>query len=72
MMLARLNDQILDCHEHATLARFRAITAKDPVTQKDYWRLEQSWLKLADSLEFAERVSGFLQWNAQRLQPPPP
>jgi len=28
------------------------------------------WLKLADNFCFAERISGYLQWDAQRLKPP--
>jgi hypothetical protein len=32
--------------------------------------MELHWLHLAESYELAEKVSGFLQWNAQRLAPP--
>ncbi len=71
-MLARLNDQIVACQEEAALARIKAITAPSAQMQAEYQRLEAHWLELAESLSFAAQVSGFLQWNAQRLQPPPP
>jgi hypothetical protein len=71
-MLAHLHEQIADCHEKATLARFKAILARSPQMRQEYQHLEQHWLALAESLDFAERVSGFIQWSAQRLQPPPP
>lgn len=47
--------------------------AGDPSTKPDlrehYLRLEQGWLSLARSYDFAERVSGHLEWSAQRLRP---
>jgi len=69
-MLARLNDQIALCHEQASLARLKAVAAKTAAMRTNYQRLESSWLRLAESLAFAERVSAFLQWNSLRLQPP--
>lgn len=70
-MFARLSDQIIACHEEATLARLRAVSAPTPKMQREYRRLEQHWLRLAASLDFAAHISGFLQWTSRRLEPPP-
>ena len=70
-MLARIDDEIAAAQEHADLARVRAILASSDIVKRDYLHLEQHWLRLADGLDFARRVSGFLQWNSQRVQPPP-
>lgn len=32
--------------------------------------LAAEWLEIAQSFEEAERISGFLAWDAQRLKPP--
>jgi len=50
------------------MARNRKI---DPVLRKDFAVLVESWRRLAASYEFAGRVSGFLEWQAKRLSPPP-
>lgn len=71
-MLARLGDQIDNCNEEAAMCRIKAITARSSELQAEYQRLEQHWRALGESLAFAERVSGFIEWKAQRLQPPPP
>ena len=32
--------------------------------------MERHWLKLAEMYELAEEVSGYIQWQAQRVAPP--
>jgi len=71
-MLARLGDQIAACNEEAALARMKAVAAETARLQREYRRLEEHWLRLADTLSFAATISGYLQWTAQRLEPPPP
>ena len=70
-MLARLGDQIVTCRDEARLARIRAVAAHTPQMQKEYQRLERHWLQLAETLDFAAMISGYLQWTSQRLEPPP-
>jgi hypothetical protein len=33
--------------------------------------LENEWLQIAEAYDLAEQVSGFIQWQAQRVAPPP-
>jgi hypothetical protein len=33
--------------------------------------LARHWLKLAETYELAERVSGYIEWQARRVEPPP-
>jgi hypothetical protein len=70
-MLARIRDQIIVAKEEADLARFKAKLAPPPLRQ-GYEQLEQQWLQLAQSLQFATMISGYLEWRSQRLEPPPP
>jgi len=69
-MLTRLGDQIVTCREEAALAQLKAMTASTPRMRREYRRLEKHWLQLADSLDFATKISGYLQWTSQRLEPP--
>jgi len=46
--------------------------AAPPELRQEYYALEQVWLDVVSELEFAQTVSGYLQWAAQRLEPPPP
>lgn len=71
-MLARICDQIIVAEEEAILARFKAKIALSPQIRQEYEQLEQRWLQLAQTLQFATSISGFLEWRAQRLDPPPP
>jgi len=41
------------------------------MTRREYRLLEESWLRLAESYQFAERISGYLEWQSKRLEPPP-
>jgi hypothetical protein len=58
-MRFHLAGQAQYCRKRA--ARCRELRLRD---------MEQHWLELAESYELAEKISGFLQWNAQRLAPP--
>jgi hypothetical protein len=70
-MLAQLGDQIVSAKEQIILARFKATLADTPELRREYRRLERRWRELARTLEFATAISGFLEWRAQRLEPPP-
>jgi hypothetical protein len=58
-MLLKLTGEIAECYRHATDARERAKTACNAATKQDFLDMEQRWLSLAHSYEFAERHSKF-------------
>jgi len=70
-MRARLGERIDACLHQASCARILAVAAP-PELRQEYYALEQVWLDVVSELEFAQTVSGYLQWAAQRLEPPPP
>ena len=70
-MLARITEQARHALEHAECCRRIATCAGDPMTRREYRLLEESWLRLAESYQFAERISGYLEWQSKRLEPPP-
>jgi len=71
-MRATIGERIVACQQQATCARILATAAETPEMRREYWALEQSWLQVADALEYAQTISGYLQWAARRLEPPPP
>ena len=60
-MLVQLSEQIGECYRHAEKARRMANSATNPNTKADFLDVEQRWLSLAHSYEFAERLSGFMK-----------
>jgi hypothetical protein len=50
-----LSDGALDCYQHADHCARQAEQQRDPKLREDFRYLERGWLKLARSLEFAER-----------------
>lgn len=68
--MRHLNGQADYCRQQAKRCRRDAARMKDAIFQKAMSRLADRWDDLADKFELAEDVSGLLQWNAQRLEPP--
>jgi hypothetical protein len=60
-MLLQLSEQIRECYRHAKEARRTADATTNPNTKADFLDVEQRWLSLAHSYEFAERLSGFMK-----------
>jgi hypothetical protein len=58
-MLKKVTDEIADCHRHAAECREKAEKTTDPEMKRDLLALERSWLFLASSYEFSERLSDF-------------
>lgn len=58
-----------DCRERARVMRLRALIEPNPESRADFEDMERRWLNLAQSFEFAEKISGYLEWQAQRLRP---
>jgi len=48
--------------------RFRAALAPDRKSRQSYLRLEDNWMRLAERYQLAERISGYLEWQAQRIR----
>jgi len=53
------NPKARHCYEHSVEARQRALQAKTTTERDDFLAIEKSWLKLAESYEFSERVDHF-------------
>ena len=60
-MLDKLSEEIRECLRHAEECRRRAKTALYTSAIQDYLEMEQRWLSLARSYEFAERLSTFVE-----------
>jgi hypothetical protein len=59
-MLQKLSSEILECYDHADECRQRAKEAFTDGSRQDFLDMEQRWLSLAHSYEFAERLSNFV------------
>ncbi|MFY9692170.1 MAG: hypothetical protein WA776_16340 [Xanthobacteraceae bacterium] len=57
-MTAYLATEIDECREHAAHCARMAMTVGAEEVREDFLRLEQSWLQLARSYEFARRMMG--------------
>lgn len=58
-MLKSLSKEICDCHARADACAEKAKNAFNEEMREDFLRLQDSWLKLARSYEFAERLIDF-------------
>ena len=55
-MLNNLSEQIRDCCRHAQNCARKAAEQTDPNLKQDFLELEESWLFLARSFKFNERL----------------
>jgi len=55
-MLNNLSEQIRDCYRHAQNCARKAAEQADPNLKQDFLELEESWLFLARSFTFNERL----------------
>lgn len=69
-MRSRLTGRADYCRQRAASCAISAKRAKSPEQRSELLEMANHWLKLADNFCFAERISGYLQWDAQRLKPP--
>jgi hypothetical protein len=58
-MLRNLSEEIRGCYRHAEDSARKAAAQIDPNLKKDFLDLEQRWLRLARSYEFAARLTDF-------------
>jgi len=70
-MRSRLVGKAQLCQERARLCRALAGHRHCEQSKRgEYRRMAQHWDALAEHFRLAEEVSGFLEWNARRLEPP--
>lgn len=43
----------------------------DAAAWEDFRDMESRWLALAHSYSLAEEISGYIEWQAHRVEPPP-
>jgi|KBSSwiStaDraftv2_1062776.scaffolds.fasta_scaffold90817_2 hypothetical protein len=67
-MLARIAKSSIECREEAVVAKLRAVRARSPELRVEHQRLADKWTQLAAAFDEAARVSGFIEWSAQRLR----
>jgi hypothetical protein len=60
-MLQNLSEEIRECLLRAEECKRKSKTALCASAIKDYLDMEQRWLNLARSYEFAERLSDFIK-----------
>jgi hypothetical protein len=61
VLLQNLSEDIHECLGRAEECKRLSKTALTPSAIKDYLDMEQRWLALAHSYEFAERLSRFVE-----------
>jgi hypothetical protein len=59
-MLQKLSDHVAECASHAVEAQRRADEVIDPATKREFADMADRWRRLADSYQFVERISRFL------------
>ena len=55
-MQSNLSEQLRDCYRHAQYCARKAAEQTDPNLKQDFLELEESWLFLARSFKFNERL----------------
>ncbi len=65
-MLRRLSREVVDCYVRAENCQRKAEAAPTEESRQDFLQIQQSWLKLATSYEFAERLLDFSKENKRR------
>jgi hypothetical protein len=68
-MLQNLSTEIRECHRRAEECSRLSENALSPSAIQDYLDMEQRWLSLARSYEFAERQSNFVEPFRRRNWP---
>jgi len=68
-MLQNLSEEIRECLRRAEECKGLSKTALTAPAISDYLKMEQRWLALAHSYEFAERLSNFTEPFRNRKQP---
>ncbi len=71
-MPSRISGQIDVCFERAETCRQLANDfSYDAVSRHDFSEMAIRWLALAKSYQTAQELSGYLEWQSKRVEPPP-
>lgn len=71
-MLNRISGQAAHCLERAaSCLELSKNPTFDAVTSRDLLEMHERWKMLARSYELASEISGYIEWQAQRVDPPP-
>jgi len=60
-MLQKLKTEIAECYQHALECRRRADDSSDPGCKQEFLGMEERWIQLAHSYDFAECLSNFTE-----------
>ena len=66
-MLVKMGKSARECYQHAADAHNRAAMADDVSVREFYTKMENSWLTLAQSYEYNERLDRFCDEHGVRL-----
>lgn len=70
--MERITGKVEMCkRREATCRHLAADVSFDSSSRRQFAELAEHWRELAHSYELAEEVSGYIQWQAQRVEPPP-
>jgi hypothetical protein len=70
--MKRISGQAAYCLNRAASCRKLAEDERyDAAAWEDFRDMESRWLALANSYSLAEEISGYIEWQAQRVEPPP-
>ena len=58
-MLQKLKTEIAECYQHALECRRRADDSSDPGCKQEFLGMEERWIQLAHSYDFAQRLGSF-------------
>jgi hypothetical protein len=65
-MLQKLDAHIRECHEHAVQRSERAKNERDSWLRSELLRMEEKWLHLAESYQFAQSLEAFVRDGDRR------
>ena len=59
-VLQNVSEEIRECYQHAEDCARRAAAERNPRIKQDFLDMQQRWLRLARSFEFAQRLNTFV------------
>jgi hypothetical protein len=68
-MRGRVSKKVQTCYQRASACRRNAEYTHDPKSREAFLTIETSWLRLAESFEFAERMDAFISASQALIGP---
>lgn len=69
--MERITGAAEEATAEALMAQFRAMRAPSPELRNQYKRMSRGWQALAQHYREVEKLSGYIQWQANRVAAPP-